>query len=131
LDSLYKSYFEDGQPPASKETLLKAARDGGLNETEVARFLESGEDRMTVKNAIRRTNGEIDGVPHIVVCGFSPRTTDSQGENETLPSLELSKKRNICRPSFKWIRNSIEKCIYIRIYNKIVQHGQFRRPKQL
>jgi len=24
---------------------------------------------MTVKNAIRRTDGEIDGVPHIVVCG--------------------------------------------------------------
>jgi predicted DsbA family dithiol-disulfide isomerase len=50
------------------ETLMKAAKDAGLNETEVKEFLESGEDRMTIKNQIRM-NGDIDGVPHIVICG--------------------------------------------------------------
>jgi predicted DsbA family dithiol-disulfide isomerase len=76
---LYKSYFEEGQPPASLETLLKAAREGSLNEVEVRQFLESGEDRMTVKNAIRRVNGDIDGVPHIVICGlYSQSDADYQ-----------------------------------------------------
>jgi predicted DsbA family dithiol-disulfide isomerase len=51
------------------ETLTKAARDADLNEAEVKDFLESGEDRMTVKNQIRMANGEIDGVPHIVIYG--------------------------------------------------------------
>jgi predicted DsbA family dithiol-disulfide isomerase len=74
LDSLYKSYFEDAQPPASMETLMKAAKAGDLNETEVKEFLESGEDRMTVKNKIRMAGGEINGVPHIVICG-SPHLT--------------------------------------------------------
>jgi len=69
LDSLYKSYFEDAQSPSSMETLLKAARDAGLNEAEVKEYLESGEDRMTIKNKIRMVNGDIDGVPHIVICG--------------------------------------------------------------
>jgi predicted DsbA family dithiol-disulfide isomerase len=48
---------------------LKAARDAGLNESEVKAFLDSGEDRTTVKNKIRMANGEIDGVPHIIICG--------------------------------------------------------------
>lgn len=73
---MYKSYFEDAQPPASMETLMKAATAGGLDEKEVKEFLESGEDRMTIKNQIRRTNGDIDGVPHIVICG-----TDSCSPN--------------------------------------------------
>ena len=54
------------------ETLMKAARDGGLNEAEVKEFLESEEDRMTIRNKIRQTNGEIDGVPHILICGTLP-----------------------------------------------------------
>jgi predicted DsbA family dithiol-disulfide isomerase len=72
LDSLYKSYFEEAQPPASMETLLKAAKDGGLIIEEVKEFLESGEDRMTIRNKIRQTSGEIDGVPYIVICGVIP-----------------------------------------------------------
>ena len=52
------------------ETLLKAAKDGGLDETKVKEYLEStGDDRMTVQNQIRMKIGEIDGVPHIVICG--------------------------------------------------------------
>ena len=51
------------------ETLLEAAKDAGLDETKVIQYLESGEDRTTVKNQIRTTNVEIDGVPHMVICG--------------------------------------------------------------
>jgi len=71
LDSLYKSYFEEAKPPASMETLLKAAKEGGLNVDEVKEYLESGEDRMTIRNKIRQTSGEIDGVPYIVICGLA------------------------------------------------------------
>jgi len=84
LDSLYKSYFEEAQPPSSMETLLKAARDGGLNETEVKEYLESGEDRITIKNKIRMVNGDIDGVPHIIICGsMSIYFTSLIGRKET------------------------------------------------
>lgn len=47
---------------------MKAAKDAGLNEKEIKEFLDSGEDRMTIKNLIRM-NGDVDGVPHIVICG--------------------------------------------------------------
>lgn len=47
---------------------MKAAKDAGLNEKDVKEFLDSGEDRMTIKNQIRM-NGDIDGVPHIIICG--------------------------------------------------------------
>jgi predicted DsbA family dithiol-disulfide isomerase len=69
LDSLYHSYFEEGQPPAAIETLLNAAKAGGLDETAVKQYLESSADRITIKNKIRRVNGEIDGVPYIIICG--------------------------------------------------------------
>jgi predicted DsbA family dithiol-disulfide isomerase len=55
------------------ETLLKAAREAGLDETNAKKYLESGEDRMTVKNKIRMVDGEIDGVPYIIICGISSR----------------------------------------------------------
>jgi len=48
---------------------LKAAREGGLDESQVKEYLESGEDRVTIKNQIRMSNDEIDGVPYIVICG--------------------------------------------------------------
>ena len=69
LTASYKSYFEDAQPPASMGTLPKTANTAGLDEVKVKEYLESGEDKMTIKNQIRMTNGEIDGVPHIVICG--------------------------------------------------------------
>lgn len=53
------------------ETLMKAAKDGGLDEKEVKEYLESGEDKFTIKNKIRMVDGDIDGVPYIVICGKS------------------------------------------------------------
>ena len=50
---------------------MKAAKDGGLNEKEVKEYLESGEDSFTIKNKIRMGNGDIDGVPYVVICGTS------------------------------------------------------------
>jgi predicted DsbA family dithiol-disulfide isomerase len=48
---------------------LNAAKAGGLDETAVKQYLESSADRITIKNKIRRVNGEIDGVPYIIICG--------------------------------------------------------------
>jgi predicted DsbA family dithiol-disulfide isomerase len=59
------------------ETLMKAAKDGGLNEKEVKEYLESGEDSFTIKNKIRMVDGHIDGVPYVVICGTSDIVQDS------------------------------------------------------
>jgi len=53
------------------ETLMKAAKDGGLDEQKVQEYLESGEDKFTIKNKIRMVDGDIEGVPYIVICGIS------------------------------------------------------------
>lgn len=49
---------------------MKAANDGGLDERKVKEYLESGEDKFTIKNKIRMVDGDIDGVPYIVICGM-------------------------------------------------------------
>ena len=89
---------------------MKAAKAGGLDEKEVKEYLDSGEDKMTIKNQIRRTNGEIDGVPYIVICGAFPfpLSTDLEGGNAISPSKVQSRRKNISRHSFRLIRNSIE-----------------------
>lgn len=50
---------------------MKAAKDGGLDEQKVKEYLESGEDKSTIKNKIRMVDGDIEGVPYIVICGIS------------------------------------------------------------
>jgi len=88
---------------------MKAAKAGGLNKAEVKEFLESGEDKMTIKNKMRQTGAEVDGVPHIVICGSLSRCiTDIQGENVTSLSKVQSRKTNISKHSFKSTRNSID-----------------------
>lgn len=57
---------------------MKAAKDGGLDEKEVKEYLESGEDKFTIKNKIRMVDGDIDGVPYIVICGKSHIHQDLQ-----------------------------------------------------
>ena len=100
---MYKSYFEDAQPPASIETLMKAAKAGGLDEKEVKEFLESGEDTMTIKNQIRRTNSKIDGVPHIVICGTGSCS----------PNWLLGRKRNFT------IDGAVEEEKYIKTFIQV------------
>ena len=69
------------------ETLMEAAKAGGLDEKEVQEYLQSGEDKMAIRSQIQRTNAEIEGVPHIVICGtFPPPQIHFQEGNVISPS---------------------------------------------
>jgi predicted DsbA family dithiol-disulfide isomerase len=71
VSSLYKSYFEDEKHPSSKETLLKAAMDAGLDEKAVEAFIEDeNEGLLDVKMLIREQAADgVDSVPNIVIEG--------------------------------------------------------------
>jgi predicted DsbA family dithiol-disulfide isomerase len=69
--ALYSQYFENEKHPSSPETLLKAAVDAGISETEAKAFIDDEyEGIQDVKMLIREqaSNG-IDSVPYIVVEG--------------------------------------------------------------
>ena len=69
--ALYSQYFENEAHPSSPETLLKAATDAGIPETDAKAFIEDEYEGLPeVKMLIREqaANG-IDAVPHIVIEG--------------------------------------------------------------
>lgn len=68
---MYSQYFENEQHPSSDETLLKAALDAGISESEAKTFIEDrNEGLMDTKMAIREQAGNgIDAVPHIIFEG--------------------------------------------------------------
>src|SRR5271154_2122495 len=101
------------------DTLMKAAKAGGLDEKEVKEYLESGEDKMTIKNQIRRTNGEIDGVPHIVVCGTGSCSSQLTCREETrFYHRRCSRRGKVhqdihpSRQGIQLISKQPEKCMY-------------------
>lgn len=54
----------------SEATLLAACKEAGIDESEAKTFIDSGDDTMDVKMAIREQQGNgIDAVPYIVVEG--------------------------------------------------------------
>lgn len=69
--ALYSQYFENEKHPSSDETLLKAAVDAGIPETEAKAFIEDrNEGLWDTKMAIREQAGNgIDAVPHIIFEG--------------------------------------------------------------
>jgi predicted DsbA family dithiol-disulfide isomerase len=85
------------------ETLMKAAKDGGLDEKEVKEYLESGEDKFTIKNKIRMVDGDIDGVPYIVICGKSHIDKD----------LHLGRKRDFT------VQGAVEEDKYIKTFIQV------------
>lgn len=83
VSSLYKLYFEDEQHPSSKETLMKACADAGVDEKEAKTLVDDEyEGLMDVKNLIREqiSNG-VDSVPYVIVEGRR-RDLDVQGAKE-------------------------------------------------
>lgn len=71
VSSLYRRYFEEEQHPSSKETLLAACKDAGIDEAEAKAFIDDEDDGlMDVKMVIReqKSNG-IDAVPYVMVEG--------------------------------------------------------------
>lgn len=71
VNSLYQQYFEEERHPSSPETLLRAATEAGVSESDAKAFIEDeDEGLMDVKMLIREQAGNgIDSVPYIVIEG--------------------------------------------------------------
>ncbi|KAL3422531.1 dsba oxidoreductase [Phlyctema vagabunda] len=83
VNSLYRQYFEEEKHPSSKETLLQACRDAGIDDKEANAVIDDGhEGLMEVKNLIRESQG--DGVDSVPFMTFEGRKRDLtiQGAND-------------------------------------------------
>lgn len=71
IDSLYRQYFEEEKHPSSVQTLVAAAKDAGIDESEAKAFIENqDEGLLDVESAVRKQVGNgIDSVPYIVLEG--------------------------------------------------------------
>ena len=71
INSLYRQYFEEEQHPSNDATLLRAATEAEIDESEARAFIEDrDEGLMEVKMLVREQAGnQIDAVPHIVIEG--------------------------------------------------------------
>ncbi|KAF2774502.1 thioredoxin-like protein [Teratosphaeria nubilosa] len=71
INSLYRQYFEEEKHPSSPETLLTAATEAGIPESEAKAFIDDqDEGLMDVKMLIREQAGNgVDAVPYIVIEG--------------------------------------------------------------
>ncbi|KAI6855970.1 thioredoxin-like protein [Hortaea werneckii] len=71
VNSLYRQYFEEEKHPSSSDTLLRAAMEAGISDTEAQAFIDDeDEGLMDVKMLIREQAGNgIDSVPYIVIEG--------------------------------------------------------------
>lgn len=71
VNSLYAQYFESEASPSSHATLLKAAKDAGIDEAEAEAFIgDEYEGLQEVKGLVREQAGNgIDAVPYVAVEG--------------------------------------------------------------
>ena len=71
VDSLYRQYFEEEKHPSSRETLMRAASEAGVDADGARAFIEDeDEGLMNVKMLVREQAGNgIDAVPYIVMEG--------------------------------------------------------------
>lgn len=71
VNSLYAQYFETEASPSGHDTLLKAAKDAGIEETKAKAFIsDEYEGLQETKMLIREQAGNgIDAVPYIVLEG--------------------------------------------------------------
>lgn len=71
VNSVYAQYFESEASPSSHDTLLKAAKDAGIDATKAEAFIgDDYEFLQETKMLIReQANNGVDNVPHIVLEG--------------------------------------------------------------
>lgn len=83
VNSLYRQYFEEEKHPSSKETLLTACKEAGIDATEAENVIDDeSEGLVDVKMKIREqaSNG-VDSVPFVIIEG-KRRDMTVQGANE-------------------------------------------------
>ena len=83
VKSLYKQYFEEERHPSSDETLLRAATEAGIDESEAKAFIENRREGLQdVKVLIMDQAGnQVDSVPRIKIEG-KRRDFDLEGAKE-------------------------------------------------
>lgn len=71
VNSLYRQYFEEEGHPSADATLLRAATEAGVDESDAKAFIEDrDEGLMEVKMLVREQAGnQVDAVPYIVIEG--------------------------------------------------------------
>lgn len=71
VDSLFAQYFESEASPSSHDTLLKAAKDAGIDASKAEAFIGDDHEFLTeTKMLIReQANNGVDTVPHVVLEG--------------------------------------------------------------
>jgi len=71
VNSLYAQYFEHEASPSGHDTLLKAAKDAGIDEDKAEAFISDEYEGLSeVKMLIKEQAGNgIEAVPHIVLEG--------------------------------------------------------------
>lgn len=69
--SLYKQYFEEEKHPSNEETLLRAAKEAGVDDGEAKSLIEDeNEGAREVKRMIQEQAGDgVDAVPYIIFEG--------------------------------------------------------------
>jgi predicted DsbA family dithiol-disulfide isomerase len=83
VNSLYKQYFEEERHPASGETLLRAATEAGIDETEAKEFIENKSEGLRDTQILLRDSisNQVDSVPRIVFEG-KRRDIEIEGAKE-------------------------------------------------
>ena len=71
VNSLYRQYFEEEKHPSSDETLLRAATDAGINESDAKAFIENKREGLqdTKVAIIDQMGGQVDSVPRVRIEG--------------------------------------------------------------
>ncbi|KAK3716056.1 hypothetical protein LTR37_006786 [Vermiconidia calcicola] len=83
INSLYQQYFEEERHPSADETLLRAASEAGIDETEASAFIQDKrEGLMETKVLIRdQVGNQVDSVPRVVIEG-KRRDVELEGAKE-------------------------------------------------
>ena len=89
IDSLYRQYFEEERHPSSDETLLRAATEAGIDESEAKAFIAAKEEGLfEVRRAFREQAGnQIDVVPYVTFVG-KRRDESSMGRGRSVSTRQ-------------------------------------------
>lgn len=93
VNSLYKQYFEEERHPAADETLLRAAKEAGIDDSDAKAFIKNKREGMNdVKVLIMdQVGNQVDSVPRILIEG-KRRDVELEGAKEVDEYVAALKK---------------------------------------